>query len=82
MTVQLYLNEGFEGGATQFIQEVNYKHIHERETLDVVPKTGYVLLFEHELLHTGQRLVKGRKYTIRTDIMYECKDVTSRALKN
>jgi prolyl 4-hydroxylase len=70
VTAQLYLNEGFEGGATQFIQEVGYRSIGEREVLDVVPKTGAVLLFEHELLHTGQRLVSGCKYTIRTDIMY------------
>jgi hypothetical protein len=29
-----------------------------------------VLVFEHELLHEGSQLKKGRKYTVRTDVMY------------
>jgi predicted 2-oxoglutarate/Fe(II)-dependent dioxygenase YbiX len=70
VTAQIYLNEGFEGGETRFIQEVGYKFISERQHLDVIPKIGSVLLFEHELLHTGRPLISGQKYTIRTDIMY------------
>jgi len=41
----------------------------ETET-KVVPKTGSVLLFEHELLHEGCEVVDGKKYVIRTDVMY------------
>mmetsp|Transcript_231 Transcript_231/g.278 ORF Transcript_231/g.278 Transcript_231/m.278 type:complete len:262 (+) Transcript_231:29-814(+) len=62
VTCQLYLNEGFEGGATRF----GYDDI----GFDVVPKTGSVLLFEHQLTHEGSLLIKGRKYAIRTDVMY------------
>ncbi len=79
ITIQLYLNNGcqsqygFKGGATRFIQEVGYTRIDERQFLDVIPKSGSVLLFEHELLHTGCNVESGRKYTIRTDIMFKRK---------
>ncbi|XP_076109076.1 uncharacterized protein LOC143077222 [Mytilus galloprovincialis] len=64
VTVQIYLNEGFEGGSTTFIGN----HIEER--VEVVPKTGSVLVFEHPILHEGSELIAGRKYAIRTDVMY------------
>ena len=38
--------------------------------LDVVPRAGSVLLFEHRLYHEGSLLVSGTKYAIRTDVMY------------
>mmetsp|Transcript_25191 Transcript_25191/g.35499 ORF Transcript_25191/g.35499 Transcript_25191/m.35499 type:complete len:243 (-) Transcript_25191:109-837(-) len=65
MTVQLYLNEGFKGGTTRFIGK--------RGSYDVVPKTGSVLLFEHDMLHEGSELIEGRKYALRTDVMYTMK---------
>lgn len=64
ITVQLYLNEGFEGGSTTFM---NYG---EKQRVEVVPKTGLVLVFQHDIMHEGSKLVKGRKYTVRTDVMY------------
>jgi hypothetical protein len=36
----------------------------------VVPEPGMVLLFEHRLLHDGETVTGGVKYTMRTDIMY------------
>lgn len=65
ITIQLYLNEGFEGGATTFLSS------DERERLEVVPKIGRVLVFEHRILHEGSRLLTGQKYTVRTDVMYK-----------
>lgn len=65
VTVQLYLNEGFRGGATTFFKSENNERL-----VKVVPKTGSVLLFEHQLLHEGSELIEGRKYAMRTDIMY------------
>mmetsp|Transcript_23120 Transcript_23120/g.27833 ORF Transcript_23120/g.27833 Transcript_23120/m.27833 type:complete len:243 (-) Transcript_23120:554-1282(-) len=65
MTVQVYLNEGFKGGTTRFIG----KH----GDYDVVPKTGSVLLFQHDILHQGSQLIEGRKYALRTDVMYTMK---------
>jgi hypothetical protein len=64
VTCQLYLNEGFEGGATRF------ESYDSTKGFDVIPKTGSVLLFEHRLNHEGSLLIDGRKYAIRTDVMY------------
>ncbi|XP_059166549.1 uncharacterized protein LOC131948863 isoform X2 [Physella acuta] len=62
ITLLLYLNQGFEGGATTFLGINN-------ERISVVPKTGSVLIFQHDVRHEGSLLVKGRKYTVRTDVM-------------
>ncbi|XP_052063175.1 uncharacterized protein LOC127702908 [Mytilus californianus] len=67
VTVQIYLNEGFKGGSTTFLG--NYTE----ERVEVVPKTGSVLVFEHPILHEGSELIAGRKYAIRTDVMYSSK---------
>lgn len=36
----------------------------------VIPRTGSVLLFQHDCLHEGARVREGRKYAVRTDVMY------------
>lgn len=64
ITLQIYLNEGFQGGSTRFLSYDG------REYVDVVPKIGDVLIFQHRLLHEGAQLIQGVKYTIRTDVMY------------
>ena len=69
VTVQLYLNEGFEGGSTTFLGST------DDDRLECVPKTGRVLIFEHRLLHEGSALIKGRKYAVRTDVMYDTSKV-------
>lgn len=70
MTLHLYLNEStpenkFQGGATKF-------HSHNmRRSLDVEPKVGRVLIFQHRgLLHSGADVTAGIKLTLRTDLMY------------
>ncbi|BFZ04884.1 hypothetical protein BsWGS_07923 [Bradybaena similaris] len=62
MSLQLYLNEGFQGGATTFIGSSG-------NTVSVTPRTGTALIFDHAILHEGSLLVQGCKYTIRTDVM-------------
>ncbi|KAK6192503.1 hypothetical protein SNE40_003956 [Patella caerulea] len=64
ITLQLYLNEGFTGGSTTFICEAT------GERVEFVPKTGAVLIFQHDILHEGSLLEEGRKYSCRTDIMF------------
>ncbi|KAK1828353.1 hypothetical protein QBC39DRAFT_265191 [Podospora conica] len=74
-TIQLYLNdsqgavgEGPEliGGSTPFLSR------DESRRVDVHPKAGRVLIFQHlGLLHSGDDVVEGTKYTMRTDILYE-----------
>jgi prolyl 4-hydroxylase len=58
-TVLLYLNDDFEGGSTDF---------HDGPT--VVPVAGAALVFAHAQLHQGAPPTRGRKYVLRTDVMY------------
>ncbi|KAL4946663.1 hypothetical protein BDV06DRAFT_53958 [Aspergillus oleicola] len=56
------------GGATSFLPRYEEKERHVR----VFPKTGSVLVFQqNELLHSGDSVFRGTKYTLRTDVMYE-----------
>lgn len=64
ITLQIYLNEGFKGGETTFLQATTNNRV------PVVPKTGMILVFEHKILHEGSMIKSGRKYTIRTDVLY------------
>jgi hypothetical protein len=44
----------------------------------VLPETGKVVIFEHDLYHSGAPLISGTKYVLRTDVMFlpdsECID--------
>lgn len=56
------------GGATSFLPRYEEKERHVR----VFPKTGSVLVFQQsELMHSGDPVFRGTKYTLRTDVMYE-----------
>lgn len=75
VTLHLYLNESdtsapegkLEGGATTF-HSCSYN---DDLKLDVEPKTGRVLIFQHRnLLHSGADVTAGIKLTMRTDLMY------------
>jgi predicted 2-oxoglutarate/Fe(II)-dependent dioxygenase YbiX len=61
-TVMLYLNDDFEGGSTDFDLG--------DEEIRVVPARGMALIFDHPLRHQGAPVVRGRKYVLRTDVMY------------
>jgi prolyl 4-hydroxylase len=61
-TFMIYLNDGFEGGSTDFY--------HTRPPLQVVPVRGLALVFAHKQLHAGTPIRNGRKYVLRTDVMY------------
>ncbi|KAI1763806.1 hypothetical protein GGR53DRAFT_496093 [Hypoxylon sp. FL1150] len=73
-TLHLYLNDSRQevgekadlvGGATSFLSS------DEERKLDVDPKAGRVLIFQHRrLYHSGDDVKEGTKYTVRTDIMY------------
>lgn len=62
ITVLVYLNEGFDGGATRFLDW----------DCTVTPMTGSVLLFDHHILHEGAGVLAGTKYALRSDVMYRC----------
>ncbi len=59
-TLLAYLNEGCGGGSTKFRQG----------DIEVPPKTGNALLFQHQLWHQGTRVESGKKYVLRTDVMF------------
>ena len=58
LTLLIYLNEQFEGGATDF------------RAFKVTPRTGDALLFVHDTWHEGQEVTRGTKYVLRSDVMY------------
>jgi hypothetical protein len=58
----VYLNDGFEGGATAF-------HI-SRPRLLVTPERGMALVFYHRQVHEGMPVARGCKSVLRTDVMY------------
>ncbi|KAK5121064.1 hypothetical protein LTR85_005548 [Meristemomyces frigidus] len=60
------------GGATTF------HSMNMLKRLDVLPKCGRILLFQHrDLLHSGDDVVEGVKYTMRTDLMYTLESTES-----
>jgi predicted 2-oxoglutarate/Fe(II)-dependent dioxygenase YbiX len=58
LTLMIYLNDAFDGGETCFEEAV------------VKPERGTALCFVHHLLHEGAEVKSGRKYVMRTDVMY------------
>jgi predicted 2-oxoglutarate/Fe(II)-dependent dioxygenase YbiX len=67
-TFMIYLNDDFEGGGTSFREEGHFSR--SFQPFCVRPKTGMALLFHHPILHRGDPVIAGRKYVIRTDLMY------------
>jgi hypothetical protein len=65
ITVLLYLNDNFTGGETSFDEPAIQTGIKK-----IVPQTGLALFFDHPLLHKGEPVESGRKYVLRTDVMY------------
>ena len=62
LTFMVYLNDDFEGGTTNFLEE--------RPPLVVQPERGMALVFAHQQLHEGAAVVSGQKYVLRSDVMY------------
>jgi predicted 2-oxoglutarate/Fe(II)-dependent dioxygenase YbiX len=58
LTLLVYLNEDFSGGATDFRGVVE------------TPKTGNAVLFVHDTWHEGQIVTAGVKYALRSDVLY------------
>jgi predicted 2-oxoglutarate/Fe(II)-dependent dioxygenase YbiX len=62
LTWMVYLNDDFSGGETIF-------YLYE-DMLSVRPERGMALAFVHEYVHEGATVAAGRKYVLRTDVMY------------
>eukprot|EP01080_Neovahlkampfia_damariscottae_P012844 gene12844-7193_t len=78
-TIIVYLNDGYEGGNTQFIKvpEGGFKEFLENsnENYEVLesyePKLGSCLIFPNYNCHAGDKLTKGRKYILRTELVFK-----------
>jgi prolyl 4-hydroxylase len=60
LTLLIYLNDSFEGGETCFFNPDS----------TIKPNTGSVIMFDHQHLHQGTAVVNGRKYIVRSDIIF------------
>jgi predicted 2-oxoglutarate/Fe(II)-dependent dioxygenase YbiX len=65
-TVLFFLNDNFEGGETRF----RVRDDDGAKVVAVKPITGHTLIFLHDMLHEGAAVTAGRKYILRTDVMY------------
>jgi len=70
-TVNIYMNDEFEGGSTRFYKSSDEKHV----DFACKPKTGLCVIFRQPpgayYLHDGEKLHNGIKYLLRTDVMYK-----------
>src|SRR4051812_25551871 len=60
VTLVFYLNDGFEGGETDF-PELSRR---------ITPRAGRALLFQHRILHEASEVLSGEKLVLRTDVLY------------
>lgn len=67
-TFMIYLNDGFDGGETKFAGLGSIGS--SEEDLSIAPKRGMALIFEHAIPHIGTAVTRGRKYVLRSDVMY------------
>jgi len=67
VTFMVYLNDDFEGGATSFCDDSG---LMPDGPIRIRPEKGKALLFHHPIMHRGDPVTNGRKYVLRTDVMY------------
>jgi len=73
-TCMLYLNDDFEGGRTRFFDESQEAYATPDPAKVVhtyVPRRGDALIFFSELMHDGEALTAGRKWILRSEVMYD-----------
>jgi hypothetical protein len=68
LTFMVYLNEACVGGETRVYRRVSLSHL--APAISVRPETGKALVFAHDELHEGSAVATGRKYVVRSDVMY------------
>lgn len=78
--------DGLKGGETSFLNERSFGRLpgvsstakkggkveekEEVEKVAVACRTGQALIFQHDLVHEGSRVLEGVKYVVRTDVLY------------
>jgi 2OG-Fe(II) oxygenase superfamily len=71
-TFMVYLNADFEGGETSFSTSSRSSVVWA--SVKVKPEVGKALLFHHPITHKGETVVAGRKYVLRSDLMFALAD--------
>lgn len=86
LSIVVYLNQDFDGGQTIIYDQPNQKHISgltvkeeiklhggidKYQQYIIKPKTGLCIMFNHDLLHKSENILKGTKYILRTDLVYK-----------
>ena len=72
-TVLIYLNNDCDGGETIFSDVDRTGSQIRFIEASVKPRPGMALVFQHELWHEGAAVTRGRKYVLRTDVLYQRK---------
>jgi prolyl 4-hydroxylase len=70
LTFMIYLNNHTAGGETRFFAGLEEAFFVRRPYLSVTPREGTALVFVHRTWHEGAEVTAGRKYVLRTDVMY------------
>lgn len=65
LTLLIYLSKPLSGGETTFFNQTE-----SDLRFKIVPQIGQVLVFDHHQLHSGDPVLDGVKYVLRTDVMY------------
>eukprot|EP00397_Hematodinium_sp_SG-2012_P027469 GEMP01028867.1.p1 GENE.GEMP01028867.1~~GEMP01028867.1.p1 ORF type:complete len:449 (+),score=132.26 GEMP01028867.1:147-1493(+) len=78
LTMAIYLHEGCDGGETSFFSANKARGEGHLDVQGVTPQTGNALCFPHgdtmgALVHEGSAVRAGRKYLIRTEVLYTTK---------
>jgi predicted 2-oxoglutarate/Fe(II)-dependent dioxygenase YbiX len=69
LTFMVYLNGGVAGGCTAFNLRREGVLRESDPLVRVLPAAGKALVFRHDLLHTGEAVLAGTKYVVRSDVM-------------
>jgi hypothetical protein len=71
LTFMIYLNGDCIGGETRFNLRKYGGFTGDETSFSVKPEPGKALVFRHDVLHTGAMVLGGKKYVIRSDVMFE-----------
>ncbi len=69
LTFMIYLNDQMEGGETRFYKDTKAA-FDDGPYLSVRPEQGTALVFLHQVWHAGAVVRSGRKYVLRTNVMF------------
>eukprot|EP00294_Goniomonas_avonlea_P009567 CAMPEP_0114566858 /NCGR_PEP_ID=MMETSP0114-20121206/15136_1 /TAXON_ID=31324 /ORGANISM="Goniomonas sp, Strain m" /LENGTH=209 /DNA_ID=CAMNT_0001753337 /DNA_START=94 /DNA_END=723 /DNA_ORIENTATION=- len=89
LTFMLYLNDVSSGGTTNFLKDGAGRVSHSPSGLEklsadpksivarVTPRAGTALVFDSRCLHEGSELGSGRKYIMRSEVMFRLQPVAT-----